>query len=178
MRRKSEMETRVASLLATILWGVLAVGCARTPPKAREPGQPQQVVFMMRGPCYGTCPVYELVIHADRTAVFDGFGHVKTTGHRVWKLSWRQMAALHKAFATANFAELRSRYRDAKHTCYPSVFIVYANAGFEKYVLHSLADPSAPHRLLVLEQEIDRIVEIDRWIGTPEERRVLADRGR
>ncbi|UZK64620.1 DUF6438 domain-containing protein [Sphingomonas sp. M1-B02] len=49
------------------------------------------------GPCYGTCPVYRIVVGADGKGVFTGIRNTAVTGERAFTLS----AGQYRAFADA-----------------------------------------------------------------------------
>jgi len=157
---------------------VVVAGCWTGPDPATAP-QPPQVphrralrVMMERTPCFGWCPVYKVAIYRDGAVEYDGGNFVKTTGHATGTLGPEQIAALDELFRSHHYLELRDAYQEHRVTDMPSVHTSYTPQGqTPKRVKHYLGDDSAPHDLTEVEDGIDRIVHIEQWIGTDDERR-------
>lgn len=60
---------------------ILLVGCAQQP-KAPEPSAAPFRISYTVGPCYGTCPVYQVAVQADGFTYFNGEQHTVVEGPR------------------------------------------------------------------------------------------------
>jgi len=165
---------RLARALALV-----AAACGGTPPPApisntqhAGPAPHEPIATIERTPCFGWCPVYKVAIYRDGAVEYDGGNFVKTTGHATGTLGPEQIAALDELFRSHHYLELRDAYQEHRVTDMPSVHTSYTPQGqTPKRVKHYLGDDSAPHDLTEVEDGIDRIVHIEQWIGTDDERR-------
>lgn len=64
-------------LLAMAMLTMLAA-CASAPSAAPEP----QTITYTRGPCFGVCPVYRVMVSADGSGLFEGERFTAVTGQR------------------------------------------------------------------------------------------------
>jgi uncharacterized protein DUF6438 len=166
------------ALAALLLWPLAAFADA-TPPAAKTGAAPTVIVELHRSGCYGTCPVYDLVIYSDGRVDYQGRQFVKERGARTAKLAPADLAALHAAFAKAKYFELADKYTNYEVTDNPSALTMYRNDGRTKSIDHYYGDRSAPAALSDLESRIDAIVRVERWIGTRKERDAArGERGR
>jgi hypothetical protein len=133
---------------------------------------------LSRGGCYGRCPVYEIWIYPDGRVLYHGDMHVRVRGYREWRIPRERLAQLRAAFARSRYWNLPTyRYNDGGPTCQPTAYTSYRSEGGEfHHVVHYLGNEDAPEALFHVEDEIDRIVEIERWIGTPEDARAADNR--
>jgi len=85
-------------MMAVVL--VLAAGC--TPVELRSPpaGAPVAIegdsISYATGPCFGTCPVYTVTVHADGSGTFEGQRFTAVTGSRAFRVTpdeYRRFAA-------------------------------------------------------------------------------------
>lgn len=157
---------------------LVAAACGGTPPPApisnnRTPtaARHEPMAAIERTACFGWCPVYKVTVYRDGTVDYDGGNFVKTTGHATGSLAPDQIAALDELFRRHHYLDLRDAYEEYHVTDMPSVYTSCTPQGqTTKRVKHYLGDDSAPHDLTEVEDGIDRIVHIEQWIGTPEER--------
>lgn len=122
--------------------------------------------------CFGTCPIYGIEVTGNGELRYKGRRFVKTVGSSHRRLSDAQIAALRDAFARARFAKL------SEHCCncydmtdMPGTVITFVDHGTSKTVKVYHGCLAVPSAVKTLESDIDRIVEIEELIGTPEERR-------
>ncbi|MCA9688894.1 MAG: DUF6438 domain-containing protein [Nannocystaceae bacterium] len=126
-----------------------------------------------RSGCYGWCPAYRVLVFADGTLEYEGEHFVLHKGLHRGQVTPAQLAALREAFERAGYVALADRYVDFDYTDFPMVTTALRLPDRIKVVHHDLGDTSAPAELLLLEEEIDAILEMERWIGTPEQREQL-----
>lgn len=146
-----------------------------SPPPSSTPMEhvvPGEVLEMERTMCYGTCPAYKLTVFEDGRVVYEGRDFVVTKGNAEKNIDAASLEKLRDAFRAAGYLGLGDYTYDAKldPTDGPSTNLYYAEGGRAHRLGHYAGSHRAPKKLDVLESEIDRILDTDKWIGTPAER--------
>jgi hypothetical protein len=134
------------------------------------------LVTLSREGCYGGCPVYQLTIFRDGVVHYTGSRFVKScAGER--RLDPAALAELERLFQTKRFLTFKTKYTDRRLSDASTARTSYESwSGVTKEIVHYHGDPSAPDALDDVENGIDRIVEVEKWIGTEEERsQIYAD---
>jgi Domain of unknown function (DUF6438) len=176
---------RALLTLVVLITSAAACGSAPSAPATSPPsnrggassGAHEPMATIERTPCFGWCPVYKVTVFRDGTLEYDGDSYVKTKGKATGRLSADQLAKLDELFQANNYLALADRYTDANVTDMPSVNTSYTVGGKTKTVEHYQGNNSAPAGLSVVEEGIDRIIQIERWIGTEKEREELSHGG-
>ena len=121
-------------------------------------------ITLQRTPCYGSCPVYRIMVSGTGEVGYFGETHVDKAGAHRWKISGRRLQRLAEAFERARYSRLADRYTSREFTDAPGCLtsIEYED-GTSKSIDHYHGDPSAPAALTELEDEIDRIVGVERY---------------
>src|SRR5918997_5897033 len=121
-------------------------------------------ITLRRTPCYGPCPVYELAILGTGEVTYLGEAHVARAGVHSWRISRRRLERLAEAFERARYSRLEDHYTSREFTDAPGCLtsIEYED-GSSKSIDHYHGDPTAPDALTELEDEIDRIVGVERY---------------
>jgi Domain of unknown function (DUF6438) len=121
-------------------------------------------IILQRTACYGPCPVYEVTVWGTGEVAYFGEAHVDKAGAHGWKISWRRLQRLVEAFERANYFRLQDGYTSRETTDAPGCLtsIEYED-GSSKSIDHCHGDPTAPNALTELEDEIDRIVGVERY---------------
>ena|ERR1700759_5287796 len=168
---------RVVMIVALIALAC-GIACTRIPPPPNDgyspPGRRDPLATLERTPCFGTCPVYQVTIFRDGTVEYVGERFVKIQGRATGQLGAAELAQLRRLFERNDYLQLRDSYERQDVTDQPSAYTSYSPVpGRTKSVRHYLGDRSAPRRLYRVEEGIDQIVNIEQWIGTPEERQNL-----
>ena len=179
-------------MLALVLVFLLLAsnGCNKPQaPKNGQPGEPttlssgvpsDTIITLKRTRCFGTCPVYNLVIYADGRVVFEGVEYVKTKGKVESSLTQGQLKLLISGFEKAKYFSLRDSYFTAEDGCptywtdNPSAFTSIRINGRSKSVAHYYGCQEKetkrgqgspfPHELTELERKIDMIVGTKQWV--------------
>lgn len=162
---------------------VVLVACSAAPPKSEPPSNTggetaphAPVATIARTACFGWCPVYKLTVYRDGTVEYEGEQYVKTQGKATGHLEPDRIGALDTLFTSHGYLGFASSYEDYSVTDMPSVETSYTPAGgTTKTVRHYLGDGHAPKALGEVEDGIDKIVNIEQWIGTEDERQKLAN---
>jgi hypothetical protein len=165
-----------------IILGLIALACGVACTRVTSPangdcppsGGREPLATLERTRCFGTCPVYRVTILRDGTVEYVGGQYVKVQGRATGHISAEQLAQLCRLFQQSGYLQFRDSYERVDVTDQPSAYTSYSPApGRTRSVRHYLGDRSAPRALIDVEEGIDRIVHIEQWIGTPEERQGL-----
>jgi Domain of unknown function (DUF6438) len=149
----------------------------QTDPLLRDEPMSSKVtkITLERPPCDGPCPVYKITVSSKGEVVYRGEAHVDKAGTHRWRISRRRLQRLAEAFERANYLYLEHDYTSCGASDAPGCLtsVEYAD-GSSKSVVHYHGDPAAPESLAELEDEIDRIVGVERFTESdfpPEEPR-------
>ncbi len=127
------------------------------------------VVTIDRGACFGTCPMYQLVIYEDGTVVFMGIRFVGATGINIGQIEPEEVTALVESITEQGYFELDDEYTDQPVSDLPTVTTSVLGEEGYKEIIHYLGDDSAPDALTAIEDSIDAAVNVSQWIeGDPE----------
>ena len=123
-----------------------------------------RTVTLERTPCQGPCPVYRVTVFGSGDVRYFGEAHVARTGAHRWKISGRRLERLAEACERARYSRLEDRYTDREFAGAPGCLtsVEYEDGG-SKSVEHYHGDPSAPDALTELEDELDRILGVERY---------------
>jgi len=127
---------------------------------------------LRRSGCLGSCPVYSVEVYTDGTVRYEGDAHVLTVGSASARLTRDRMQELQRAVARAGFLSLQ---RDCCN-CFdftdgPTVSLMLVDGGQTRKIDDYHGCDATPKTVRDLEDQIDRIVGVERWIGTEEQRR-------
>lgn len=127
---------------------------------------PDAEIRLHRSECFGTCPVYDLVIFGNGIVQYEGFNHVQVKGVVESSISLDEMATLINSFEEIDFFALEDAY-SATITDAPTYKTTLILDGREKTVSRYVCGPV---ELVDLEYLIDKIVGTEKWIGKPLEK--------
>ncbi len=87
---------------------------------------PQSVVISLeRGPCFGSCPVYRVVMYGDGTVRYDGKDHVRLRGSQTAVIASENVKELAGEIERIGFFNLRDLlHRGQRYRC-PDCFPLY-----------------------------------------------------
>lgn len=91
------------------------------------------VVEMSKGPCFGTCPVYDFRIDGTGQATLKGKQHMKYTGEFVQQFTPQQTNELIRQFVKADFFEFEDEYL-GNITDQPTVWLTLTHKGESKKI--------------------------------------------
>ncbi len=141
-------------------------------------GSGVELATLARGACFGFCPIYKVAVHTDGTVKYEGERFVKLTGPHTGTIGAEQVKALRDLFERSGYQQLQDAYEQQTITDLPTVVTSYTKDGQTKTVRHYLGDRNAPDSLTALEDEFDKIIGIETWIGTEQEREQVRDQQR
>jgi hypothetical protein len=129
------------------------------------------LVSLQRDRCIGWCPAYRVDIDVDGAVRYEGRGNVCRDEASDRLTPWK-LEALREAITRSNFANLREHCCDCPVNDNATTTITVSDPPPAKTVVDAAYPcPGAPLSISKLADEIDEIVDIERWIGTDEERR-------
>ena len=117
---------------------------------------------LIKGACFGTCPVYELSIYEGGKAVLQAKRFMDDLGTKEQMLSTKVYAEIEEAFAKSDFYSHPDEYKTMIQDL-PSTTLIYNNGTTEKSVR---CKEHIPEELLKLENLLVAVVNSDKWIMT------------
>jgi hypothetical protein len=117
-------------------------------------------ISLQRTECFGTCPVYELVLRADGTATFHGGKNAQLPGDWTGKLKTQDFTELTGLVETIGFFGLKDHY-EAPVTDSPMAITSVARGAVRKRISNYAA--SGPLALSGLEAAIDIVASRTEW---------------
>jgi hypothetical protein len=112
-----------------------------------------------------------IVVHEDGIVDYEGTMYVKIEGKHRYRIGMDRVRALSEAFEEARFSSFDASYHSTWSEPTP---VQVTHRG--KAVSHHLDAENAPLALTQLEEDFDRIVGAEEWIGTEKEREVFRGR--
>jgi hypothetical protein len=113
-----------------------------------------------RTPCYGTCPVYILILKRDGTFHYRGVLHVKHKGDFKGSIPKEKFEHLAKMMIDSGFMSLDDHYTRPV-TDNPTVYTMGVIGGYKKIILDYAAE--GPQKLRDLESAISDALEHATW---------------
>ena len=140
----------------------------RNAPKSDVAVAPMPVATLEHTGCHGTCPVYRVEVFDDGRVAYRGGAFVKLVGDASGNLAPADLARLRSAFDAAGLAAMDASAA-ATPIDGPSTVLAFRTAGGMHEV--GVAEPALER----LASEFERIVGIQKWIGTEKERAAIPD---
>jgi len=149
---------------------ILVAGCGSThcPPPWHHGSGHELLASIERTTCYGWCPGYKVRVFRDGMVEYEGEAYVKTLGKATGHLSPEELETLDQLFRKSGYLGLDDSY-DEDATDMPTIYTSYSPGGCKKSIRHY--GLGAPKALDEIEHSIDRIIRIEQWIGTADERK-------
>jgi hypothetical protein len=147
--------------------GQPSADAASRPAPAAAPGS----VTLERGPCFGTCPVYVVTLGRDGSIRFEGRRFVADTGISTGTVPPARVDSLFTELQSAGYFEFADSYRSGDPACrryatdLPTVITEVRLNGRVKRIEHDRGCAEAPAVLSQLENRIDEVAGVARWIG-------------
>jgi hypothetical protein len=173
--------TRFLTLFLTCL---ALAGCAQTGPDKpvaespaleRDPS-PADYIKPSKTACFGFCPVFDLTLYGDGRVLFHGGRYTKQSGQHTTRYSTGRFLEVLRALEARGFRDLDARYD--RQTCkiwatdHPSVIMEVRAEGLAKSVTwyqgcRGIDDRARLSRMV---EELDRILQVETFVGTEAER--------
>jgi Domain of unknown function (DUF6438) len=92
--------------------------------------------------CYGTCPIFKVIVFDNDSLVFDGEEYVKKKGQYSKSLSKGTVAKLIKQFNEVNFFQYKDTYTE-NITDLPTTYISFSDGGKTKKIKDYVGSPES-----------------------------------
>jgi hypothetical protein len=140
-------------------------------PRARPASAVSEVLLRLRREsCFGSCPAYVVTIYGDGSVRYEGQGGVCEPGPISDRLSAQQMAELRAAIVHSQFAHVSVHCCDRPCSDTPTITLTVAEPLPERTIVDFECGPQeTPVQSLAI--EVDRVLQVERWIGTKEQRK-------
>ncbi|MCA9087093.1 MAG: hypothetical protein KDA90_00495 [Planctomycetaceae bacterium] len=129
-----------------------------------EPAHQVTEIGLERTECFGTCPVYSVVLKSDGTVRYVGIDHVPRKGTRTGEASQWDFNQLAEYIVESGYENLESNY-EANVTDLSTTYTMAVINGKRKLVRNY--GGLGPVKLWVLEQAIDATLQQVRWDDEP-----------
>ena len=121
-------------------------------------------ISLDRTECYGSCPSYTIELMGDGSASYEGRSFVLVAGHHSYDVPKDDVECLLTHFRKASFWSLADKYV-ADITDGPTYTISLTIGGQTKTIVDYFGRAvGMPATITALEEEIDRIGGVDRWV--------------
>lgn len=110
---------------------------------------PQQVFFLEKTSCYGTCPSYKVVVFDNDSLVYEGNRHVAKEGLMIKQLPKGAVSQLAEKFRRADFFGFQNQYT-SKMTDFPVTYIAFTDNGLTKKIKDYYKAPESLRQLEIL----------------------------
>ncbi|HEY2731300.1 MAG TPA: DUF6438 domain-containing protein [Polyangia bacterium] len=150
-------------------------GAGFVPPKP-----PRPLIRLARaGACPKWCPTYSVDVDVDGGVTYSGGSNVMTIGPATGRLSPEALGQLRAVMSKASQAKMPSQ----KCACgcatnTPYVYLTTWDKDPPRTVMYEEGCESAPHAIRVLEDAVDDLAGVERWIGTVQQRRLCFEEQR
>jgi hypothetical protein len=163
-----ELKVKIAASTFLFVWSAVA-GWGQTVKTDEQPAD--TLIVLERGACEHRCAVYNVIIFADGSAIFDGRHYVRRPGVVRTRISLEALGKLLDEAAALRFFDLKDRYAPGMNGCdsmksdAPSAVISISSGGKSKTVVHYHGcGGSESDRLIQFEASIDKAVNTVRWV--------------
>ncbi|MGC0773498.1 MAG: DUF6438 domain-containing protein, partial [Candidatus Acidiferrum sp.] len=122
-------------------------------------------IKLSRSGCYGTCPIYTVVIHGDGKIEFHGGHYVSIPGDHQGRIAPEAAARLLERFRAAEFFEFKDKYV-ASVTDNPTYCLELAIGAKRKTITDYVGTwVGMPTLVSELEDAVDETARTDRWVS-------------
>jgi hypothetical protein len=186
--RQFREEIQMRPALTLLMVTTLLLGCAvfggeiselHRPVAKGDPSRPDQSrghdevgrtdhgvteVGLERSPCFGTCPVYTVLIKSDGTFRYKGVSNAQRQGDHTGKVSTYEFNQLAQFIKDSGYSELQDSY-SRMVTDHPTVYTTVIIGGKRK-VVSNYAN-AGPTKLWAVEELIDKLLLEATWDDKP-----------
>ena len=118
------------------------------------------LIAIKRTPCYGTCPIYDMVLRNDGSVVYNGERYVEKEGEFTGRLAAQDYDRLAEFIVTNDLKNLADEYT-FRATDLPGTWVVFVQDG-EKKVIYDYGN-AGPTELWVVQQLLDSMLSKVVW---------------
>ena len=123
-----------------------------------------------RTACFGSCPVYKVIVSSDGSVVYEGKQYVRIKGTRRRKIEPEAVKDLLQQFIDSDYFKFKENYSSIKNadgtettvTDLPTTTTSLTLGNRKKQVVDYVG---APKKLKELEEKIDEVAGVKRWVA-------------
>ncbi|WP_286828726.1 MULTISPECIES: DUF6438 domain-containing protein [Kordiimonas] len=167
-------------LLAVLATTFAMAGCAGDSSGGGTPVRdisPSDYVTLSRTACFGACPVYDITLQGDGRVTYHGGRFTKLQGQHNDTYSAGRFLEVLSMFEMRGFSDFDDAY--TRDTCrpwatdHPTVTVELKSADLTKKLVWYTGCRGIEERAQLdgMVDELERILDVERFIGTPEERK-------
>ncbi len=168
--RRLEALARIAAGAILLFASTVGGWAAETIKTDQLPGD--TLIVLRRGACEHRCAVYNVIIFADGSAIFDGRHYVRRASLIKTKIPLEELGRLLGEAAALGFFEMPARYEpnagagcSSSKSDAPVAILSISTGGKSHTVVHYLGcEGSESERLARFEEQIDRAVNAAQWV--------------
>lgn len=150
--------------LLTMIFAMAGLLAACAPVDAQPQASENVTITLVRGACFGFCPIYRVSIDGAGNVVYNGERFVNVRGEQRAQIPASDVRALLRRFDEIGFTRLRDSYR-ANVTDLPTYTVSLTRNGVTKTVVdYGGTGAGMPESVRELQAEIDRVARTDRWV--------------
>ena len=116
---------------------------------------PSHSISLERTACYGTCPVYKVIIFADGTVLYKGDRNVTHVGSYTGEIAKQEAQALFAKIANYSWEDYPDKYPIDNYD-FPQFNLEYSTGETSKLVK---ANTNAAAELIALSKHIDKLID-------------------
>ena len=124
------------------------------------PGRPTFFASINRGACYGTCPIYEMFIYKNGTAILKGIRFIDQIGTYETILTDEEVQEFTDTALEIGFMDLEDEYDSLQISDLPTITTMINIDGVQKTVLRR---SGYPQKIKIYEALFDAILESKEW---------------
>ncbi len=160
---------RIAAVAVSFAFAACASSGAVFPEARPGPAGGEVLLRLRRGGCLGSCPSYVVTVYRDGAVRYEGQGIVCDPGPISARLSVEQMAELRAAIVRSHISTVPLHCCDRPCSDTPTIVLTVAEPLPERTLIDSVC-LSEVTPVQSLASDVDRVLRIERWIGTKEQR--------
>jgi hypothetical protein len=169
MRRTEVASLPTIAAFNILIWSIGLAWGAQTLDSNALPAD--TLIFLHRGACEHRCPVYNIVIFSDGTAIFDGRSYVRRRDVIRTRIGLDATRSLIDEAKTLGFFDLKERYLpgvvtgcSATKPDAPTAIASVSVGGMAKTIIHYQGcEGTESKQLGKFEQDIDRAINSSSW---------------
>lgn len=149
---------------------MLILGCAQQSQVPDVTEEPVRISYSV-GPCYGTCPVYQVAVEADGSTFFNGERHTQVDGPRQLSNQADTFLAVQsrlEQWRPAMGVTRETADCDARASDLPRYTVIWTSESFSQAVLEhdTGCRGDSPGQLTETLKSLDVLLGVDAWVGS------------
>lgn len=115
-----------------------------------------------RGPCFGQCPQYKVIIYTTGFAEYYGERNTPRLGYYQARLKAEELKAFSDLLVKYHMSDADSEYVNTRLADYPAYWLTVSDKKGSRRILVNHEEP--PQRIVEFTAELDRLIGLIPWI--------------